>query len=138
GLVKFAYGVNLARHSQQELVQHQAPLLQVGASVDRSFEEVSMFVLDHPNPEPPLNIGILIGGDVPERKKIIDDVYNLVIVEESFERATLGDEVRLRGGGCDWSPHKDQSQGDQYRDCSSDPHRQLLACLLERVGPLQR
>src|SRR5258705_459111 len=89
GPVELANGFDLTRHSNQELIQHRATDIRVCCSVDRSIEVVPMLVLNQTLPQSSLGARRLVLRLVPEDQEVVDNVYDVLIIEESFENGLI-------------------------------------------------
>src|SRR6266404_3392131 len=83
--VELANRFYLAGNANEELVQHRAAYLGIGCSINGAIEVVGMLVLYQSLPQPSLNIGRLVFCLVPENQKIVDDIYDSMIIKQSFE-----------------------------------------------------
>src|SRR5512143_2251176 len=84
-VVEFAKRIYLARHADQKFIQHRSPERRIRRSVNGPIEIVTMLVLDQPLPQPALRTRRFVFGLIPEDKEVVDYVYDVMTLEESFE-----------------------------------------------------
>jgi hypothetical protein len=115
--VQLADGFNALGDAQQKLVEHRAPLRAIGAAIDGPLKIVAMPGFNRPHPDPALDSRSLILRLVPKNQKVVDQVDNFMIAEESFKSGSLASSsVQLNAGAGYRSKTKndDENSSDRF------------------------